>query len=343
MSSTNQTQENEIILMKKSRTPLKSIRKFGEGGYGIVHQAIDPKTNEIFAVKVIKDMRGSFAMPVDIIREIGLFNFLKRYNHQNIVKFYEAQFNEKDSLEIKLELCEGNLWDLIKLNRGNEERYNIQFVRNIMYQILNGISFLHSNMILHRDLKPGNILIKGQHIKITDFGHSRFFSLASRPLTKERCTLLYKPPESLLGFELTSTSFDMWSIGCIFAELLCGDIFFKIEERKGENIPDDHKKIISQIDLVCLFAQVFGEFQQQKYNKIPPEVLCYYEYYNQIIKRFKGKTNPIGLREFLKSRAKFPITDEIYDLLSRMLNIDPLQRIEAADALNHPFFKPNQN
>jgi len=103
----------------------------------------------------------------------------------------------------------------------------LDFVKSIMYQILKGVEFLHSRKVLHRDLKPQNILIDEKlRVKIADFGLSRTYSIPIRQYTKEVLTLWYRAPELILGINEYSTGIDMWSVGCIFAELFFKKPFF---------------------------------------------------------------------------------------------------------------------
>ncbi len=114
-------------------------------------------------------------------------------------------------------------------------------VRMFLYQMLEGVKYCHAKKILHRDLKPQNILINSNKvIKLADFGLARVFSVPIRPYTKEVLTLWYRAPEILLGLEEYSEFVDLWAIGCIFAEITSKKPLFQ-----GENESDQLLKIFS--------------------------------------------------------------------------------------------------
>ena len=97
----------------------------------------------------------------------------------------------------------------------------VLFFQSYMHQLLDGIAYCHKHRVLHRDLKPQNLLIDNDgHIKLADFGLARAFGLPVRNFTHEVVTLWYRPPEILLGSKSYSTAVDVWSLGCIFAEMV---------------------------------------------------------------------------------------------------------------------------
>ena len=179
-----------------------------------------------------------------------------------------------------------------------------------MHQLLQGVAYCHSKKIVHRDLKPANLLINSEGaIKIADFGLARVFSTPIRPYTKEVLTLWYRAPEILLGCLEYNTTVDIWSIGCIFAELYTKkplfhgehdiDQLYKIFMIKGTPTPEVWPEIISL----------------QHYKKSFPKWGC---------KNF---------RDIIPN-----MSDSAIDLLKRLLAYDPNQRINAKQALNHVSF-----
>jgi len=182
-------------------------------------------------------------------------------------------------------------------------------VKSYLYQILRGIAHCHSHRVLHRDLKPQNLLIDSTgNLKLADFGLARAFGLPVRSYTHEVVTLWYRAPEILLGAKLYSTPVDIWSVGCIFAELVTKNPLF----------PGD-----SEIDELFRIFRTLGTPTEVTW----PGVSSLPEYKPQF-PQFEAQSlhklinlDPIGL-----------------DLLSQMLQYQPSKRISAKKALDHPFF-----
>lgn len=179
-----------------------------------------------------------------------------------------------------------------------------------MFQIIRGVDFLHSKKILHRDLKPANILIDNESlvVKLADFGLSRLYSFPIRPLTKEVLTLWYRAPELMLGFYNYSCDLDMWSVGCIFAEIFLGRPFIH-----GD----------SEIDQLFKIFQIFGTPNEETlpgYSTFPD--------YNKNFPIFKG----IGIRKAIGEKTMEPLA---MDLLEKIMVLDPCKRLTAREALRH--------
>jgi cyclin-dependent kinase 2 len=206
----------------------------GRGTHGIVYKVLNTQTQELLAIKKIKFQSKTEGVPSITLREIVI---LKKMNHQNIIKLKNIEYKE-NKIFLVFEYFPYDLKKYIHekytLIGNNIPLYQIKM---IMHQLLHGVTYLHYHKVLHRDLKPHNILIDDScKVKIADFGLSRIFSIPIRPYTKEVCkkifklvTLCYKAPELLLGVDEYSTPIDIWSLGCIFAELynktalFCGD------------------------------------------------------------------------------------------------------------------------
>ena len=301
---------------KMNAKPMSSPNKLGEGSYGKVYMKIDPLTNQKTAVKRLKMDKSNHGTSTVIIREAGILTKISSFQHPNLVQIHGINVNSSDQIELEMEFCDSDLANYLKQNR-QKLSYDLQIIKQIMWQILNGLSFLHLCSILHRDLKPGNILVKDQQIKITDFGLSRMFSLETRPYSKGTCTLLYCAPELALGIGEYSTGVDIWSVGCIFVELLCLKPMFICK---------------NFLELLYLQMNIFGNFVLGSKGK--PGV----KYYSKYIPHFQKPNEGMGLKNFLLKNSRFQITNEMYDLISKMLEVDPLKRIQAIDALKHPFF-----
>ena len=183
-------------------------------------------------------------------------------------------------------------------------------IKSFMFQLLNGIEFCHSNRVLHRDLKPQNLLInsKGQ-LKLADFGLARAFGIPVNTFSNEVVTLWYRAPDVLLGSRTYNTSIDIWSAGCIMAEMYTGRPLFP-----GTTNEDQLQKIF----------RLMGTPSERSW----PGISQFPEY----------KANfPIYATQDL--RIILPSVDIVaLDLLNRMLQLRPEMRISAADALTHRWF-----
>lgn len=190
--------------------------RIGEGTYGVVYRAEDNKSKEIVALKRIRMEREEEGLPVCSIREIGL---LLSLSHKNIVDLMEVVVGrELDTMFLVMNYCEQDLASLID---NMKSPFSEAQVKCIMIQLLEGLAYLHENHVIHRDLKVSNLLLTDKGcLKIADFGLARLIGKPLKPLTPTVVTLWYRPPELLLGSKEYTCSLDMWSVGCIFGELL---------------------------------------------------------------------------------------------------------------------------
>jgi len=192
------------------------VRTLGEGAYGVVYQGIDNRSQETIALKKIKLDTQSEGVPSTTIREISV---LREIDHPNVVQLKDVVMCP-NKMYLIFEYLEMDLKKKIdSLGPGNI--FSAADVKSYMYQLLSGIAACHKCRIIHRDLKPQNILLgKNNELKIADFGLARAFGIPIRPYTKEVVTLWYRAPELLLGAAEYSTPVDIWSAGCIFAEMV---------------------------------------------------------------------------------------------------------------------------
>ncbi|TRM62400.1 kinase-like domain-containing protein [Schizophyllum amplum] len=185
-------------------------------------------------------------------------------------------------------------------------------VRSFMYQLLKGTAFCHENQVLHRDLKPQNLLINAKgELKLGDFGLARAFGVPVNTFSNEVVTLWYRAPDVLLGSRTYSTSIDVWSCGCIFAEMIQGVPLFR-----GRDNQDQLLHIMRIIGTPSME-------QLQKMQKDSPEIT---------LKTFP-RYPKLPFQQFVPKASADAI-----DLLERLLKFDPAERITAADALSHPYF-----
>ena len=291
-----------------------AVERLGKGTYGTVYKAKQRGTDTYFAIKKIKNEMDDEGIPSTALREIAI---LKKMKHPNVVNVIDIAFNNTN-IELWLEYCHYDLKKLIDSKKNDHSFYNVAFIKNMMYQLLKGVDHLHSHKILHRDLKPQNILVKEDKwiLKLADFGLSRVYSIPIRPYTKEVLTLWYRAPEMMLGIGNYAIGLDIWSIGCIFAELYIKKPLFM-----GD----------SEIDQLYKIMQVYGTF-----NELTLPGYKAFPYFNQNFPFWKGT----GLRSYVNKRCgSLQMDDLAYDLLEKMLAIDPIKRITCKEALNHPYFQ----
>ena len=277
--------------------------KLGEGTYGVVYKSRDKITDEIVALKRIKLENETDGVPSTAIREIAL---LKELKHPCVVTLKDIVHTE-DKLYLIFEYLE---YDLKKFMQKNGPLSTMQ-IKSFLYQMTLGIEFCHCHRIMHRDLKPQNLLIdkKGQTLKLADFGLARAFGLPMKTYTHEVVTLWYRAPEILMGSKQYNTSVDVWSIGCIFAEmaqkkpLFAGDSeideIFKIFKLHGTPTEETWPGVSQLPD----FKASFPKFKSQR--------VC------DVVKNLDGD----GM-----------------DLLCKMIALDPAKRISCRTILQHPYF-----
>jgi len=195
----------------------EKISVMGEGTYGVVKKIKHVPTNSIYAVKDVKMEREKDGVPSSSLREISI---LKSMDHPNVVKLYDVVCKSYKKISLVLEFMDSDLKNVVDKHREKREYMEESELKKIIYQLLLGMSYCHSKGVLHRDLKPNNVLINNQgEVKVADFGLARVFSLPLEKYTREVVTLWYRAPEILLGQRNYFTTVDIWSVGCIMYEL----------------------------------------------------------------------------------------------------------------------------
>eukprot|EP00039_Didymoeca_costata_P015014 m.248826 g.248826 ORF g.248826 m.248826 type:complete len:300 (+) comp16137_c0_seq1:102-1001(+) len=289
--------------MNTSMEKYSKTEKLGEGTYGTVYKALVKGTRNFVALKKIKVEAVDEGVPSTAIREISL---LKELEHPNIVKLLEVVHAEK-KLYLVFEFCEK---DLKKFMDDVPGEVDPMVVKSYMYQLMKGIEFCHAHRVLHRDLKPQNLLINNHgQIKLADFGLARAFGIPVRAYTHEVITLWYRAPEILLGSYQYACPVDMWSLGPIFAEMVT----------KRPSFPGD-----SEIDELYRIFRLLGTPNEQVW----PGVSALPDYKD---------TFPRWSRKPLQALVP---TLEPYgvQLLQELMYYEPSKRITAKAALHHPYF-----
>lgn len=283
----------------------EKLERAGEGTYGVVYKARDRYTNEVIALKKIRLEQEDEGVPSTAIREIAL---LKELRHPNVVRLYDVIHSDK-RLYLVFEFVDMDLKK--QMDATPNFCKNHKMIKLYLWQMLSGIAFCHSRRILHRDLKPQNLLIDRTHsqLKLADFGLARAFGIPVRAYTHEVVTLWYRAPEILLGTKTYSTPVDIWSIGCIFAEMINGRPLF----------PGD-----SEIDQLFKIFQTLGTPDEAVW----PGVASLPDYKDTF-----PRWRPRHLSELVPTLPPAGV-----DLLARMLVYTPQHRITARAALQHEYF-----
>ncbi|CAA18412.1 Cdk11-cyclinL compex kinase subunit Cdk11 [Schizosaccharomyces pombe] len=283
------------------------LEKIEEGSYGIVYRGLDKSTNTLVALKKIKFDPNGIGFPITSLREIESLSSIR---HDNIVELEKVVVG-KDLKDVYL-VMEFMEHDLKTLLDNMPEDFLQSEVKTLMLQLLAATAFMHHHWYLHRDLKPSNLLMNNTgEIKLADFGLARPVSEPKSSLTRLVVTLWYRAPELLLGAPSYGKEIDMWSIGCIFAEMITRTPLFS-----GKSELDQLYKIFN-----LLGYPTREEWPQ--YFLLP--------YANKI----KHPTVPTHS----KIRTSIPnLTGNAYDLLNRLLSLNPAKRISAKEALEHPYF-----
>ncbi|KAG0347347.1 Cyclin-dependent kinase 3 [Podila humilis] len=289
---------------------LEILDKLGEGTFGTVFKARRLSDGRFVAVKHIRLSHKPEGIPAAILREVAI---LKLLGHPKVVELLGVEHGTTDnSVYLTFDYHGIDLRKYIRKipSENYSSEMTIDRIKCFMYQILQGVDYCHARGVIHRDLKPQNVLIAGNHVKLADFGMSRLLGIPHRDnYTHEVITLWYRAPEILLGADDYSYGCDLWSLGCIFAELANQLPLFP-----GE----------SEISELFLIFQVLGT---------PTEVTWPHV---SILKHWKEEFpcwNNVKLEECVPRLGPLGI-----HLLSQMLTYTPSNRISAKNSLMHPFF-----
>nr|BAK08351.1 predicted protein [Hordeum vulgare subsp. vulgare] len=314
MDPGKKTSESEFFTEYGELNRYQVSEVIGKGSYGVVAAAIDTQTGERVAIKKINDVFDHVSDATRILREIKLLRLLR---HPDIVQIKHIMLppsrREFRDIYVVFELMESDLHQVIKANDDLTPEHHQFF----LYQLLRGMKYIHAASVFHRDLKPKNILANADcKLKICDFGLARVSFNDGAPSaifwTDYVATRWYRAPE-LCGsfFSKYTPAIDIWSVGCIFAEMLTGKPLFP-----GKNV-------VHQLDLM---TDVLGTPSAESLAKIRNEKAR--RYLSNMRKKPK-----------VPLTKKFPGIDPMaLHLLERLLAFDPKDRPTADEALTDPYF-----
>ncbi|KAL5557385.1 hypothetical protein UlMin_039621 [Ulmus minor] len=284
------------------------IKPIGRGAYGIVCSSVNRETNEKVAIKKINNV---FDNAIDALRTLRELKLLRHIRHENVIALkdvmmplHRATFKD---VYLVYELMDTDLHHIIK----SPQPLSGDHCKYFLFQLLRGLKYLHSANILHRDLKPGNLLVNANcDLKICDFGLARTGGGNGQFMTEYVVTRWYRAPELLLCCDNYGTSIDVWSVGCIFAEILGRKPIFP-----GTECLNQLKLIINilgsqrEVDLQFIDNPKARNF----IKSLPPSRGTHFS-------RLYPQADPLAI-----------------DLLEKMLIFDPTKRITVTEALQHPY------
>lgn len=295
----------------RSVEEFQCLNRIEEGTYGVVYRAKDKRTDEIVALKRLKMEKEKEGFPITSLREI---NTLLKGQHSNIVTVREIVVGSNmDKIFIVMDYVEHDLKSLMETMKHKKQVFLPAEVKCLIQQLMRAVAHLHDNWILHRDLKTSNLLLSHKGIlKVGDFGLAREYGSPLKEYTSIVVTLWYRSPELLLGCKEYSTPIDVWSCGCIFAELLAMSPLFP-----GKSEVDQLNRIFK--DLGTPNERVWPGYDQLPLVK----KMTFTDYpVSHLRKKFANFTSELGLA-----------------LLQGLLTYDPKQRLTADGSLKSLYFK----
>ncbi|XP_074477505.1 serine/threonine-protein kinase MAK isoform X2 [Sebastes fasciatus] len=283
-----------------------TLKQLGDGTYGSVLMGRSNESGEFVAIKRMKRKFYSWDECMNL-REV---KSLKKLNHANVVKLKEV-IRENDHLYFVFEYMKENLYQLMK---DRKKLFPESVIRNISFQILQGLSFIHKHGFFHRDMKPENLLCMGPElVKIADFGLAREIR-SKPPYTDYVSTRWYRAPEVLLRSSTYSSPIDLWAVGCIMAELYTLRPLF----------PGN-----SEVDEIFKICQVLGTVKKTDWSEG-------YQLASAMNFRFP-QCVPTHLKTLIPNASNEAIT-----LMRDLMQWDPKKRPTAVQALRYPYFQVGQ-
>ena len=288
-------------------------KEIGSGTYANVYEArLRSDPSKLFAIKKIKvgsdEIRTKIGISYDSLREI---KFLQELDHPNIIKLYSVFSTKDQNLNLVLEhLPQGDMTNII--HEKAKVRYTAADIKAWFLMLMRGVWWCHKNFILHRDIKPGNLLIAANgEIKLADFGLARSFADPTAQMTPMVITDYYRPPELFFQAKHYSGVVDVWSCGCLFAEMILRDFF----------LPG-----VGEVHMMRLICERIGTPTEENWPGVTK------------LKNYLVPVEvPLRSRDSWNSQFR-TIGEPGVDLLIAMLTLDPNKRLTAEQVLKHPYF-----
>lgn len=293
----------------------EDFRPVGSGTYGDVLSARSRVTNELVAIKRIKMDPGTRGVPATTLREVAILKALNRRQGQpgadRIVKLHEVIY-DLNNIFLIFELCDTDLDACVR-----KQALTPHQVKRFMRQILEGLDFIHDNEILHRDIKPNNVMCRippggtldDAELRIIDFGLARSIGITVASISSNVVSLWYRCPELVMGSQTYTMAVDIWSAGCIFYYLLVRKALFAVRD-DGELFSRALSYFYDGPESVAELRKLPNWAQWEQSNKIPAHV-----------------------------EVETPGLDPLgRDLFLKMMRLNPGSRISAKEALKHPWF-----
>ena len=279
----------------------------GEGAYGIVYKCKNKETGQYVAIKRFKEVEDDLVKKT-MKRELKM---LQKLHHPNVVDFQEA-YKRKGNLYLVFEFVDKNLLELLQ---EHPQGLDPNLIRHLIYQLCKAIKYLHSQNIIHRDVKPENLLVTdNMELKLCDFGFARLISgSCTEKLTDYVATRWYRAPELLLTQGEYGKEVDYWAIGCIMGELVDGNPLFP-----GEN----------EIDQIYCIQKVLGNLTEEQTDM----------FYNNPLFNGKNLLN-VTKPETLQRRYMGKLSKTDISFMKGLLELDPKKRLNEKTVFSHPYFE----